>query len=197
MKLTTRRSRKTTPALSSDEFSLPPIQVGSLNPKKMLVPVDFTECSVKAVTYAVSLAKHFDSEIILLHVAPLGPPTPSAEFVALQGVMIDEQIRDDAVNHLTQWRDRVAAHVPVRALVSSGVSIQDEIVATARKYSCDLIVIATHALGGLAHFLTGSVTEKVVHHAPCPVFVVREREHDFIQSRAQRRRQRTLVATRE
>jgi nucleotide-binding universal stress UspA family protein len=196
MRLSTRHSRKITPTLSSDEMALPPIPVGSLNPQKMLVPVDFTECSIKAVTYAVSLAKHFGSEIILLHVAPLAAPTPSAELVALQGVMIDEQVREDAAKHLTQWRDRIAAHVPARALVSNGVSIQDEIVTTARRYKCDLIIIATHALGGLAHFLTGSVTEKVVHHAPCPVFVVREREHDFIHSRAPRRGRRTLVATR-
>lgn len=196
MKLTTRHTKKTTPALTAGECVLPPIKVGSLKPKKLLVPVDFSESSEKAVTYAVSLAKHFGSEIIALHVASMSAPVPSAEFVAMQGVVFDDQLRQDAIKHLEQWRARIAAHVPTRALIGAGVSIQEEIVSTARKYGCDLIVIGIHPKGALEHFLTGSVAEKVVQHATCPVFVVREREHDFIESRDQAPRPKRRVARR-
>jgi glycine betaine transporter len=196
MKLTTRHTRKTTPALTPDERVLPPIQVGSLNPKKLLLPVDFSQWSEKAVTYAVSLAKHFGSEIIAFHVAPMSAVVPSAEFVAMQGVVFDDQLRQDAVRRLEQWRARIAAHVPTRALVGSGVSVQEEIVNTARKYGCDLIVIGIHPKGAFEHLLTGSVAEKVVQHATCPVFVVREREHDFIETRDQAPRPKRRVARR-
>jgi universal stress protein A len=185
-------SRRITPN-TADERALPPLEACALKPKVILAPVDFTECSQKALTYAVSLAKHFHAEIILLHVATLAAPAPSPELVALQGDILKDQLRDEAAALLSQWRDRVAAHVTARALVSIGISVHDEIVATARETDCDLIVIATHAKGGLAHLFIGSVTEKVVHHAPCPVFVVREREHDFI--RTVTRKRRSLVAT--
>jgi len=184
MKLKVRHSKRVPLASARGEWALPPVRVGTLKPKKILAPVDFTECSQKSVTYAVSLAKHFHSEVILLHVAILAPATPSPELVALQSDMLNEQLRDDAEKQLSQWRDRVAAHVKASARMSSGVSVNDEIVATARETNCDLIVIATHAKGALAHLFSGSVAEKVVYHAPCPVLVVHEREHDFIQTRS-------------
>jgi len=188
MKLNGRHNRKV--SLVSD---LPPVQVGILNPKTILAPVDFTDCSQKAVTYAVSLAKHFKSEVILLHVARLAPATPSPELVVLQNDILNEQLRDDAERQLAQWRDQVQQHVPARMLVRIGFSIQEEIVEAAREADADLIVMATHAETGFAHFFNGSVTEKVVHHAPCPVFVVREREHDFIKP-ARRARTRSTLA---
>ncbi|HEY3855397.1 MAG TPA: universal stress protein [Verrucomicrobiae bacterium] len=184
MKLTTRHTRKTIPALTADERALPPIRVGLLKPKKLLVPVDFSEWSEKAVTYAVSLAKHFGSEIVALHVAPMAAPVPSAEFVAMQGVVLDDQLRQDAIKNLEQWRARIADHVTARAMIGSGVSVPEEIVNTARKLRCDLIVIGIHPKGTFEHFLTGSVAEKVVQRATCPVFVVREHQNDFINTRA-------------
>jgi nucleotide-binding universal stress UspA family protein len=165
-----------------------------LKPKKLLVPLDFSEWSEKAVTYAVSLAKHFGSEIVALHVAPMSTPVPSAEFVAMHGVLLDDQLREDAIRHLEQWRARIAEHVPTRALIGNGVSVPEEIVSTARKHGCDLIVIGIHPKGAFEHLLTGSVAEKVVQHASCPVFVVREREHDFIDTRAQASRPKRRAA---
>ncbi|HEX4121504.1 MAG TPA: universal stress protein [Verrucomicrobiae bacterium] len=178
---------------SINPWKLPPIRVGTLRPKRILAPVDFTECSQKAVTYAVSLAKHFNSEIILLHISKLATVSPAPEFAVLQTDVLNEQARESAVRQLGQWRDRVAVHVPVRMQVRVGVSTQEEIVDAARKTDCDLIVMATHVKGALEHLFTGSVTEKVVQHAPCPVFVVREREHDFLKPKTTRRR--ALVMT--
>jgi universal stress protein A len=165
-----------------------------LKPKTILLPVDFTECSKKAVTYAVSMARHFHCRIILLHVARLAIPMPSPELVALQSDVLNDQMRNDAARQLAQWRHQVAAHVPARALVSSGGPVHEEIVAMARKTKSDLIVIATHAKGALEHLFSSNVTEKVVHHAPCPVLVVREREHDFIRTRARTRHAHVIPA---
>jgi nucleotide-binding universal stress UspA family protein len=171
-----------------NRLKLPPVRVGTLKPKIILVPVDFTQCSQKAITYAVSLAKLFKSQIILLHISKLAPATPSPEFAVLQTDILNEQARDDAARQLSQWLDQVAAHVPARMQVRVGVSAQEEIVEAATETQCDLIVMATHGKSGLAHWFSGSVAEKVVQHAPCPVFVVREREHDFIKPKTTRRR---------
>jgi universal stress protein A len=179
----TRRPGSTASRFAVHEGVLPPIRVRTLMPKRILAPVDFTACSMKAVTYAVSLAKHFRSEIILLHIAKLVMPAPAPDLVALRTDMLDAQLFDDAAKQLSQWLGQVAACVPTRALVRTGVSVDEEIVATARKSNCDLIVMSIQPKGALEHLFTGSVAEKVVRHAPCPVFVVREQENDFIETR--------------
>jgi nucleotide-binding universal stress UspA family protein len=68
---------------------------------------------------------------------------------------------------------------PVQTAIRTGLAAH-EIVEAARELDSDLIVIATHGYTGWKHFCIGSTTERVVRTAPCPVFVVREKQHELI-----------------
>ena len=74
---------------------------------------------------------------------------------------------------------KASASLPMRSTIRTGLAAH-EIVEAAKELDSDLIIIATHGYTGWMHFCIGSTTERVVRTAPCPVFVVREKEHDFI-----------------
>jgi nucleotide-binding universal stress UspA family protein len=145
---------------------------------RILVPIDFSPCSTKALRYAIPLASQFRARLCLLHVAegyypisPLGPVDPASA---------DALARGDAAGQLAQLATcEIARQVPVDILARNGYPPK-EIVRAAREFYCDLIVISTRGYTGLKHVLAGSITESVVRNAPCPVLVVREREHEFI-----------------
>ena len=144
---------------------------GSVRLGRILVPVDFSQCSRKALAYAVPFARQFQAEITLLHV--LQPYPPIAEMGPL-----DADAIQDAKHDLETLRLTVKLP-PERALLRIG-DPEFEILETAKNMEIDLIVISTHGRKGINHLLLGSTTEKVVRHAPCPVLVVREQEHDFV-----------------
>jgi universal stress protein A len=145
--------------------------------KSILVPVDFSDPSNQALRYAGRFAQHFGSEITLLHVvqrisvAPFPEVPPYLAFVeedfenaerALQTLAAQQTLKSSAIH--TVVRTGLAAH---------------EIVEAARDLDSDLIVIATHGYTGWKHFCIGSTAERVVRTAPCPVFVVREKQHEL------------------
>jgi nucleotide-binding universal stress UspA family protein len=88
--------------------------------------------------------------------------------------------QEEAAKRLSKWRKEVASRSSVKAVVREGVAAHQEIVAAAHECNSDLIVIGNHGRGGLTRVLTGSTAERVVRHAPCPVLVVRGREHEFL-----------------
>jgi nucleotide-binding universal stress UspA family protein len=141
--------------------------------KRILVTTDFSEASKKALPYAVALARKFDASLTLLYVVP-------ADLGQIGIVLEEERLVAEARERLPRFRAaELDPHLHVETLVVNGGSAH-EICRTAAAQAADLIVMGTHGNTGLKHFLLGSVTEKVVRHAPCPVLVVREREHDFI-----------------
>jgi universal stress protein A len=136
-----------------------------MNIKRILVPVDFSGDSLRALGAARDLARQFDSELLLLHViAPIDLITVSEVF--------DEQRRagDAALTRI--GADLRAAGQRFRVMVETGVPAR-VIVDTAKRSRADLIVLGTHGRTGLAHMLIGSVAEKVVRTASCPVLAVR------------------------
>lgn len=174
---TDRRSRNV--VLEVDPHSpLPPIPLAGLHLRRILVPVDFSECSRKAVRYAVSLARQFQAEITLLHVVVSIPTPPQA--AALESEPLVAHYREDASSQLSKWRLDIAA-VPAHAAVRDGTSAHFEIVTFARECNSDLIVIGNQGRTGLARMFLGSTAEQVVRHAPCPVLVIRDREHEFVE----------------
>ena len=152
----------------------------AINLKRILVPVDFSGPSEQALTYALRFAERFGSEITLLHVIEkVGMGSGLFEFPA-QLEYSNKQLTE------TKKRLRALSAAPrapgsptIRSVVRKGLP-PHEIVEAAKEFETDLIVIATHGYTGWKHFCIGSVTERVVRAAPCPVFVVREKEHDFI-----------------
>ena len=146
--------------------------------KRILVPIDFSDCAKKALRYAIPLAKEHEASITLLYVVP--PDYAVGEYGGIAYTTLHEEARTTGERELAAFAvDEVRSEVPADTLVRSG-SPAFEIIEAAKALPADVIVISTHGRTGLKHVLLGSVTENVVRHAPCPVLVVREREHEFI-----------------
>jgi len=142
--------------------------------KSILVPLDFSPSSKKALDYAVALARQFKAKLTLLHVVePMGTPDFAASFPL---VMENDKLMAAAKIELERAvkTARVPRGLMEKILVRFGRSFH-EITEAARTRKVDLIVISTHGYTGLKHALLGSTTERVVRHASCPVFVVRQR----------------------
>lgn len=157
---------------SSDEEKNPALP--SFQLKQILVPVDFSECTEKALFYAVPFARQFDATLTLLHVVE-PPYLPASEM----GVLVDVETQDDSRKELEALRTRLAATVRCHTMIRKG-SAQVEIIDAARELGSDLIILGSHGRTGVERLLMGSTVEKVVRHAGCPILIVRPHEHDFI-----------------
>lgn len=140
--------------------------------QKILVPTDFSDFSQQALEFALSLAEQFRAKLYVMHVwemamtSSLLPPEPYPESI------------------LTEQQKAAAEHLAkvTNELKTSGFEAESvfvfgkpymEIVRTAADLDVDLIVLASHGRSGISHLLMGSVAEKVVRLAPCPVFTVK------------------------
>lgn len=140
-------------------------------PGSILVPCDFSDCSIAALSHAAALAKLAGSTVVLLHV--MEPVRPG--FLVEGAVSRQNQglLREKAGQKLTALAKAHASGVHLgRPLIKAGKP-WEVIVATASKAGADLIVLGTHGYTGLKHAVLGSVAERVVRHASCPVLVVR------------------------
>ncbi|MBI4621347.1 MAG: universal stress protein [Desulfobacterales bacterium] len=149
--------------------------------KKILVPIDFSDFSIRALKYGVALARHFGAKICLLHVISqellneiktvrgfLGEDDSPGEFLERKKRDINEKI-EKIVNGET---DQALFE---GQLIEVGIPAE-EIIRVAKERKVDLVVIATRGRSGLSHILMGSVAEKVVRRSPCPVLSVRGKE---------------------
>jgi len=148
---------------------------------KLLVPTDFSEDSEQAARYAVELAKRFQAEIHCVHVVDIPADLLSTSDYYMTGPSEGflDQIREESKKNLEAFAKKNLAGVGVRTAFLEGSPFV-EIIRYARNQEIDLVVIATHGRTGLKHVLFGSVAEKVVRKAPCPVLVVKREEHDFV-----------------
>lgn len=146
--------------------------------KRILVPIDFSEASLKALRYAVPFAEKFGATIYLLHVLE---PSFLVGDVENLGLAIPQRELAESTREklLSLAAQEIEELVPVGIEVRMGTAY-DRIAALAKELDVDLIMIATHGYTGLKHILLGSTAERVVRHAPCPVMTVREREREFI-----------------
>ena len=149
----------------------------ALSFKQILVPIDFSDCSVGALDYALALGQKLGTKLTLLHVVE---PAVYQENYLMSPNSLDETNQ----NLIAAGRDRLAAlrtkvtthGLPVETLVRMGRA-QSEISDTAKAIGSDLIVMGTHGHGGLKHVLLGGTAERVVRQAPCPVLTVRYPRH--------------------
>lgn len=147
---------------------------------RILAPIDFSEESVPALGYAAALARWYSSRITVLHVVVTRPAVnivPSPYPTAFAPVAL-EGIRADVLGHL----DGVIAQggaldVEVEKAVEEAPDVSSEILARAGVLPADLIVMGTHGRGGFDHLVLGSVAEKVLRKARCPVLTVPKRAH--------------------
>ena len=142
--------------------------------KKILCPTDFSEASLKGLDYAVDLAAVFQAEIKVLYVLPVLPPAPTDPNISFEVPEFERLIHKDSEEKLQAIIDsRIPKTVKVTAEVGHGGAAR-EIVRVAADEKIDLIVIATHGHSGWHHLVLGSVAEKVIRLAHCPVFAYRE-----------------------
>jgi nucleotide-binding universal stress UspA family protein len=142
----------------------------------LLVPVDFSEYANQALEYAIRLASKLDAHLTLLHVIqspPWGGIDLDVTFPHAYSTFL-QHLETEITHSMEAYLQRVTTAGLVGDMaVVHGVPFH-EILETARIQQVDLIVMGTHGRTGLYHVLLGSVAEKVVHLAPCPVLVVRQ-----------------------
>lgn len=142
--------------------------------RRLLVPVDFSAPSEEAWLTARRLARVIGSELVLVHVFVEGPFFSEGPFTVSHVREVYESSRVWVDKMLEQWATEARAEgLSVRTLVRTGVPYR-EIVATAVDERADLIVMGTHGRGGVDRVLLGSVADRVIRQAPCPVLAVRE-----------------------
>ena len=144
--------------------------------KRILVPIDFSKISQKALEYAVPLAKQFEAKITLLHVIEPLPYPMDLTYVSM-GESFPIEPLEKELNTLA--KKTIEPQLLKEVIVQVGTAFE-VIINVARDCEADLIVITTHGHTGLKHVFMGSTAERVVRHASCPVFVVRKCEHEFM-----------------
>ena len=147
-----------------------------LKMKRILAAVDFSETSDKAFDYALSLARVFEAEVVALCV--LEDPILYAPYT-------DQSFRDSMESGVQKQLEALGSRHGSEGVVVKTEKIPGtpfyEIIQYAGRENCDLIVLGSHGHGPVKHLLLGSVAEKVVRKATCPVLVVRPDQHQFVQ----------------
>jgi universal stress protein A len=145
---------------------------------KILCPVDFSEFTDEILSYAVSIAKRFDSELHLIHVIPnLNYFTPYESFLTPENlVAIERNIEGEVGKDFDKITKKL--DLPFKRVIKTGVSFV-EIIDYVKEQGIDLVVMGTHGRSGIEHILIGSVAEKVVRKSPCPVLTVRPKDKTF------------------
>jgi nucleotide-binding universal stress UspA family protein len=148
--------------------------------RRILFPTDFSDHAQYAWPYALQFAEKFEAEIHALHV--VAPPPRLAESYSTN--FDPETLTQALVGEATTSLDRLVQtgkdhRIAVRTDVRIGVDFH-EIIDYARTHTIDLIIMATHGRTGLAHALIGSVAERVVRKASCPVLTIKHPAMKFV-----------------
>jgi len=148
--------------------------------RSILVPTDFSASAEHALETAIGFAKAFGAKIEILHAYQLPVQLAVGEPIPLPQEFFD-RLRDQAKQKLDEWIGRARA----AGLEASGVLVQESpshaIVDVAEESKSDLIVMGTRGLTGLKHVVLGSVAERTVRLAPCPVVTVRNVSEEHSQ----------------
>ena len=141
--------------------------------KKLLCPTDFSEPSREALKVAVELASHFGAQLGLVNVVPVIPVLSRGPYYAFQVPEYEQMLYADANARLDELVGEVTTPgTTIRTIVVHG-DAASEIVRIAEKENVDMIVIATHGMTGWRRVVFGSVAERVVRLAKCPVLTTR------------------------
>ena len=138
--------------------------------RTILCPTDFSEESYRAIEYGLRFAKAAAGSLLLTHVIHV----PSGELYQPDGHVLNfEEAKQHTIALLEELRSkRLHGYAQCELLVDIG-DPHEVVLHLATQRKADLIVIATHGRSALQHLVVGSVAEKIIRHAPCPVLVVR------------------------
>jgi nucleotide-binding universal stress UspA family protein len=149
--------------------------------KLILCPIDFSEFSVRAYRHALSLAEHYRARLVAHHVVELWQH-PAVSFAA-SAALLDEYCQSIRENAKEKLREFVKKHthnaIQPELVVDEGMAA-DAILSFAKEQKADLIVMGTHGRRGYDRLMLGSVTDRVMRRAPCPVLAVREPPRDSL-----------------
>ncbi|MBI3417501.1 MAG: universal stress protein [Verrucomicrobia bacterium] len=178
LKKTTKSASRRSPSSRRATAAVIELVPAKLKLSSILVPIDFSAESKKALRYAVPFAEQFGAKLTLLHVVE---PVATPDFVTFPLMMENDRIVATCRAKLATVarQQKLDPKLVEKTLVRLGQPFH-EITEAARTLKVDVIVISTHGYTGLKHALMGSTAERVVRHAPCPVLVVREKEKEFI-----------------
>lgn len=153
--------------------------------KRLLCAVDFSDCSRHALDEAIAVAHLYGASVTVLHVFPLAIASdPFAGLPEFQPFRLTDHHRTHLFRHLKAFAEREGAEVArMEYAVREGVDIDREILQAAEQIQPDLIVIGTHGRSGVQHLMLGSVAEKVLHKACCPVLTVSQKTADAVPAR--------------
>ena len=140
-------------------------------PRRILIPVDVAEFRHRAFRLGTHLAKLNDAEVLLLTVIDDRFPYPDMFSFQMPGEDFYWHVRERARKVLEDAMTEAPEGVRVRTMVARGKPWK-VIVEIAEAEEADLIIMTAHTHRGLEHALLGSVAEKVLHHAPCPILIV-------------------------
>ena len=154
----------------------------ALRIKKILVPIDFSDSSMKGLAYAKGLAKKFDAALVLLHSVHVQYFATNTDYAQADLPLLMQEVEKasreqmPALVQKTDWEG-----VKVEASLQTGHP-GDQICVQAKHHRADLIVTSTHGTTGLKHVLLGSTAEYVVRHAHIPVLVVPSHDRPVLTS---------------
>ncbi|HKI83547.1 MAG TPA: universal stress protein [Candidatus Krumholzibacteria bacterium] len=140
--------------------------------KTILYPTDFSENARHAIPHLLEVAKCFSAQIHLLHVVETSLQVADVSWSAAQPEM-DTRIHEAAKERLEKLAEEIGLPKERLSLAVVDGHPSLEITRYAKAHEIDMIVMSTHGHSGLSHFLLGSVTERVVRKASCPVLTVR------------------------
>jgi nucleotide-binding universal stress UspA family protein len=154
-----------------------------INLNTILVPSDFSECSDEALRYGLELARRFDARLHLLHVVqdPVTQPWAAEGFSVPLFEAVEDWRRQAEARLRAAVPDADRDRVTIACIVATPYAA---ILDYAAAHDADLIVMGTHGRGGVSHVLIGSIAERVVRRAPCPVLTVRRPQHGFVATEA-------------
>lgn len=154
----------------------------SAAPSRILAPADFSKHAHQALLHAREISALYKASVDLLHVIPEPSFPVFYEFANSPEVYYrSAELKESSAAELQKLAEETGPWHDIRCHVTSGIP-EEVILGYAEDHGTDLIVLATHGLSGLSHLLMGSVTEKVVRRAPCPVFTL----HSFGKSLVER-----------
>jgi nucleotide-binding universal stress UspA family protein len=147
----------------------------------ILCPIDFSEFSIRAYRYALSLAEHYRAKLVTHHVVELSR-YPYAEFVGAMGDYADfnRALREGGIEKLQEFVKQHTHDEILPELVVQEGTAPDGILSFAQAQKADLIVMGTHGRRGFDRIVLGSVTDRVMRTAPCPVLAISKLPQDLM-----------------
>lgn len=155
--------------------------------KTILVPVDFSESSYKAVLYGLSFAQEYGAKAIILSVIDDRIFEESVLFAGFVSVNYNEHNARESRKEMV--REKIDPMIREIRRKFVGVEVEEdirfgnvykEIIKCAQEKGVDMIVMGSHGTSGIKHSLIGGITEKIIRKAPCPVFTVKNIEREFV-----------------